>query len=593
MTGARSNGMPEAYLYLEDGPDVFRVHLHLNRYLIGSGPENDVRIRDPRVGKRHCAISYANGVFSVSARKRAVRVNGRLVAGTQRLDHGTQLDLEGNLITFVQVPRFSTVALQLGLKTGNAPPWFMVLSRPHIQLGSAACDVRIDDDTLAPVQTEIENYGPNLIFIRATSDDHRTTLNEQPLTARRRLRDGDRLRAGRTECVVRLLNRSLPRIDEPLEWRPSRGPISPPQAEEHASFDDDYRRASPASNTGSVTETTMDPEEVADLAGKVAEIDMRPYLTGDQARPLTQLEPLTATLEPDEQAALSTMLVNADELDKVRAELARDRAAKQSVHSPPADGVGDETLHDLATQTNIPISAILRRAPKDPAKADESQQGRQRALTEPAPLAFPKSNIPPPPRPPSRPARRRPSSGAGVVDPGAAKTMAIPVQDIPKPRKPAREVEPEPELATPNRGRPVEQPYYLANTDRPRDSKDPDGVPDTVKPASGAYYLPGRGPETAAPKKARDDKGGTLTDIPAVGVGDDEDHGVYYLPEDQRAHEVRRKSGADYYEVAEEKREAARASLRQELGRSKSRSDAASVPNHLLENAPIDRDFDE
>jgi|GEM_PF-1684289 len=601
--------MPEAYLYLEDDEDVFRVHLKLDRYFIGRAPENDVRINDPRVGKRHCSINYADGVFSVSARKRAVRVNGRLIAGTQQLEHGSVLDLEGTLITFVQVPDCTPVTLQLGIATGNRPHWFTIVSRPHIFVGTDKGSVAIDDPGMSEQQFEVENFGPGLVFVRSLSKSVPTTLNGEPMESRRRLRDGDRIKAANTEMVACLLEREMPAIDEPLEWRAGRQ-ISTPLLGPAPQVADRTEPEGALDPHGDVRppgeEPTMDTEELSALALQVdalrsqfAELQITDTDVGEEE-------------SEDEQAAQATLLVDHAKLEKYRADLKAaaeaalaSRAAPEPtrIPEPQPDAarrklprvnpnkavkarrkqVADPRVKQLMerdTQTDLRVDDFLqaakeelrrRRGQAPDGSTLDAKQRRKTMVDGQIPAAKPAAPAPQPP--PKRP-RRRSSDGVRHD----AKTMAIPTAMSSSP----------PAKAAPSQA----TPYYMP-------TKEPAPEPEAPAPKAGAaYYLPGQGGGAARPgqsRATRDQKGGTMMDMPVVGGGplgadDDADH--YYIPADQRANEARRRSNADYYEESEDRREEARRRLRREQNRGKPRAQAQHVPNGDLGDAIKDIDFD-
>ncbi len=601
MCGVRTNSMPEAYLYMEDGRDVFRLHLKLDRYYVGSAPENDIRINDPRVGKRHCSISFADGVFSVSARKRAVRVGGRLVTGTTSLTHGAVIDLEGTAITFVLVPECPSVTLQIGVRKPGERPWFTILARPHIYVGRSPASLCVDDPKLDDRHFEIENFGPDLIFVKGLTKKSVTTLNGEPLNARRRLRDGDHLRAGASEFHVRILERELPALDEALEWRALRQ-VSSPDVPSRTSKVDSTAGGTPegrATSPESQVEPTMDSEELKALAAQVEAL----RTPGEDV--------------DHEQAAVATLLVSHEQLTRHRANAkaaakaksqtkahakgkgrpgskpkakAKNSAAKRprvnpnkavKTRRPPPDSSHRQAMEEL-TQTDLPVAP-----PRSPA-AQGSKTSRRPpretvpdtpAVVAPKDRAARKGGKASQSDRRAAPRKRRPGAAS---DESTARTTGIPVQNA-DPGGPA-------DAAVRS-----SVPYYLPRTEQELEPEaSPAPIGDDAKPGQ-AYYLPGQGGAGRRRGAVAEGQAGTMTDVPLVGGGvvTDEDDDAYYLPTEEGADEVRRRSRTDYYEESEDARAAARRRLRREQGQPKPRTDARSVPRRDRDGRPKDIDFGE
>lgn len=205
---------PEAYLYLEDGDRIFRVSLNHSRMLIGSGKDNDVVIRDPLVAPRHAALTWNGRIFEVTTIAQThdpVVVNGQPVAVTRRLVSGDVVQVARTKMRFVRVPRIADSVLQLCVMGSCEYPWFALWDRPLVRVGHTRGDMLINDEFLADPHFSFENLCVGALYI-VNHDEHRgTTVNGQPVLGRRRVFDGDVVKAGVTKIVVRIqADRVLP-----------------------------------------------------------------------------------------------------------------------------------------------------------------------------------------------------------------------------------------------------------------------------------------------------------------------------------------------------------------------------------------------
>lgn len=214
MVGNFTGGGPEAWIYVEEGDAVTRHRLGAAEARVGRGPENEIRLADPRIAKRHATIFAEGGRHFVRPAKRSVRVDGRLHAEATALSHGTRLDLESVPLTYVTAPTAPTVVLQLGITAAGRPPWFLLLDAPRVTLGRDGADVLLPDRHVGARHCLIEVVSQELAFLVPLELDADTLINGRPIDGARRLRDGDRLMIGASEIVVRLLPGRLPATDQ-------------------------------------------------------------------------------------------------------------------------------------------------------------------------------------------------------------------------------------------------------------------------------------------------------------------------------------------------------------------------------------------
>ena len=197
--------LPPAHLYMEDGGNIYRVNVGVDRLKIGSGPDNDIIIRAPDVDEKHGMIEVSGGHYVLTAiTQNPAIVNGKLAEGPRRLYNGDVIDLGGQVMTFVKVPAASDTVLQLGIWSAGESPYFVLMNRTEFSVGNQGCDLLLPDDFVASPQCVIENFCAGAIFIVPVSEDRPTLLNGSVITRRTRLNDADVLKMGTTEVAVRL-----------------------------------------------------------------------------------------------------------------------------------------------------------------------------------------------------------------------------------------------------------------------------------------------------------------------------------------------------------------------------------------------------
>ena len=197
--------IPPAHLYMEDGANIFRVSVGVERLSIGSAEDNDIVVRTPDMDPHHAAIEVSGGHYVLTAVTRNPPVvNGKLVDGPRRLYNGDVVDLAGQVMTFVKVPAASDTVLQLGIWGAGESPYFVLLNRPEFTMGNRGCDILLPDDFVDSPQCTIENFCAGAIFIVPNSEERPTLINDRAISRRSRLNDGDVLKVGTTEVAVRL-----------------------------------------------------------------------------------------------------------------------------------------------------------------------------------------------------------------------------------------------------------------------------------------------------------------------------------------------------------------------------------------------------
>lgn len=207
--------LPVAYLYLEDGEDIFRVHLDRPRVLIGRAGDNDVVIRDQRIAAHHALIYFDKGRYLLtSASEGPVAVNGQDLDRARALFNGDVIDLQGTLLTFIKVPTVSDSVVQLGIQTGGEIPWFALINRPLVEIGSTRGDLLIADDFIGAPHCLIENFCAGAQYLVNVDEELGTLLNGRRVTRRMRLSDRDVVRIGATDLTIRIQRlRALPSPD--------------------------------------------------------------------------------------------------------------------------------------------------------------------------------------------------------------------------------------------------------------------------------------------------------------------------------------------------------------------------------------------
>jgi pSer/pThr/pTyr-binding forkhead associated (FHA) protein len=222
MARPAADERPTAYLYLEDGEDIFRVHLDRPRMLIGRTKDNDIRIQDPAVDDHHAVIYWAGGhyVLNVVSKNQGV-VNGKVVEGARRLYNGDVIDLSGHVMTFIKVPRVSDTVVQMAIWGPGEVPWFALVNRPTVVLGHTQGDIRVPDEFVGSPHCVIENFCAGALFLVNLDKERGTKRNGVRILKRSRLADGDVLTIGATEIAIRVQPSSA--LPAPSDLVPLRG----------------------------------------------------------------------------------------------------------------------------------------------------------------------------------------------------------------------------------------------------------------------------------------------------------------------------------------------------------------------------------
>jgi len=197
--------LPPALLYMEDGPNIYRVQLATERVKIGKDEDNDIVIRSPDLEGHHAEIYIAGSHYVLDAvTNNPAVVNGKIAEGPRRLYNGDVIDLGGQTMTFVKVPAASDTVLQFGIWGAGEPPYFVLLNRPEFTVGFGGSDLHIADEFIGSPHCTIENFCAGTTFVVPTTQERSTLLNGIGISRRARLNDGDVLQLGTTEIAVRL-----------------------------------------------------------------------------------------------------------------------------------------------------------------------------------------------------------------------------------------------------------------------------------------------------------------------------------------------------------------------------------------------------
>ena len=350
-----TESLPVAYLYLEDGADVYRVHLDRPRILIGSAEDNDVRVRDERMSPHHALLYFDKGHYQLtSATDRSIIVNGKPVDRTRALFNGDVMDLAGTCITFIRPPTVSDTVVQLALCTGGDAPWFALLNKPLISVGHTRGDLLVPDDFVSDPHCIIENFCAGAHFILGADEERGTFVNGARVTKRQRLADRDVIRVGATDITVRFQRmRALPTADTliPLDQldRAARRP-----EEEHT---DELRQVARRDERGarrSVREILEahdrdgDPDKMFELNDFEQDADDKPYYLPEHQR-ASRPSAMDAVMD-EEAGAGNTMLIPTTTKGKVKKDryyLPEDQQPER--RSAPPRGEGEDTRTDLPT----------------------------------------------------------------------------------------------------------------------------------------------------------------------------------------------------------------------------------------------------
>jgi len=220
MAEPDSESLPPAYLFLEDGDRIFRVHLDGPKLRLGSSEKSDVVIKSAEVEIEHAQIAFHAPHFVLSSSSQAPpSVNGKPLEGPRRLYNGDVVNLAGHIMTFVKRPAVSDTVIQLALWGAGEEPYFLLLNRPEFSLGYSDSDLRIADEFLGSPHCAIENFCAGVQFVVPIDEDRGVFIDGKRIRRRTRLQDGDVLTMGSTEVAVRLHpRRSLPSPTEAIPF---------------------------------------------------------------------------------------------------------------------------------------------------------------------------------------------------------------------------------------------------------------------------------------------------------------------------------------------------------------------------------------
>jgi len=172
---------------------------------IGTRAPCTVVLEDATVGPIHAAIEREQNGCRVRrlTRVRKLTVNGRAVE-EQRLAHGDTIALGDVEASFVSAVPVASRMLRLILTRGDDEIRVeLPIAGSITVVGRMDGDVLVDDPAVSSRHLEIENFGPNLRFVRDLGSTNGSELNGKPLgQAREPLKDGDMLEIGRVKIQV-------------------------------------------------------------------------------------------------------------------------------------------------------------------------------------------------------------------------------------------------------------------------------------------------------------------------------------------------------------------------------------------------------
>ncbi|MFO0744909.1 MAG: FHA domain-containing protein [Myxococcota bacterium] len=172
---------------------------------IGSREPCSVVIADDSVGPIHAAIEREQNGCRLRrlSRVRKVTVNGKPVE-EHRLQHGDKVGFGSIEASFVSAVTVASRMLRLVLTRGEdeirvelpVPGTITVIGRME-------GDVLVDDPAVSSRHLEIENFGPNLRYVRDLGSTNGSELNGKILgNDRMPLKDGDVLQIGKVKIQV-------------------------------------------------------------------------------------------------------------------------------------------------------------------------------------------------------------------------------------------------------------------------------------------------------------------------------------------------------------------------------------------------------
>lgn len=355
----QASELPRAYLYLEDGDRIYRVHVDQARMLIGRASDNDIVIRADAIDPHHAVLYFAGGHFVLSAvTKSPPLVNGKMADGPRRLYNGDVINLSGHTLTFVKVPPVSDTVVQLGIWSAGEPPYFVLQNRPEIRIGHRVGDLVLADEFVGDPHCAIENFCAGVLFLVPIDVERGTKLNGVRVQQRCRLRDGDVLEVGATEVAVRVhARRALP---GPMDLIPLGGLARARVHDDLASSSDSAPESEdqPAPARRRRLREILDEHHKDERGDRMVEVvedfeedtDDRRYYLPDQAE---QARPSAMVSRPEDDASSGhTMILATDSEGKRKRDRYylpdSDEAQRRRVRDADADKEGDkETRADL------------------------------------------------------------------------------------------------------------------------------------------------------------------------------------------------------------------------------------------------------
>ncbi len=265
---AHEPAAPEAFLYVEQPTGIARFPLETHRRtLVGTAPENDVRILDPRAHKRHATIRWDGAAFEVRPARRTLQLNRGMIAGPHPLRHGDTIQMGGTRVHYVDLAAPATTTLQLVLTDHDGDTWVALFDRRLTMVGKTGGELLLHDAFLADSHCLIENLTPKLLLIQPLSNDVPLYLNDRVVHGRTPVHDGDRLLLGRTKVTVWVHPAPLVGAEAPLAL-----PGAPPRA---------ASAGAPAPPAPAPPAGAISPQATARLSPQVATSDAEPSTTAE------------------------------------------------------------------------------------------------------------------------------------------------------------------------------------------------------------------------------------------------------------------------------------------------------------------------
>lgn len=202
-------------------------------FTVGRGDDCNITLADGSVSTRHACV-MANGgqlVLRDLNSTNGTYVNDQRIQ-EQILHHGDVVRIGATDVRFLYSYRDSPVRLVLEFVSGTNAGRVVAANSASTNIGRLNCAINLQGPRVAPQHTRVDAFGKELLFVVSLNKDHETFLNGQRVSGIAPARQGDILRIGDHEVVLRVVDaeavqRGVPKQDgtlimpEALPDRPS------------------------------------------------------------------------------------------------------------------------------------------------------------------------------------------------------------------------------------------------------------------------------------------------------------------------------------------------------------------------------------